>query len=205
MSRPLIVALSLVSAPAFAGPTVDSLLCKRTLPNDNNPTVVLGVKGEDTASLANPDGSRTVRSAPGEKRGFEIVDVKTGKARAVHNKNKDYDCDMAENEGKANSVRWLGNDVVFAQGWWCEEFAAKPYLANGKTGKFIGAVKLPSVTPETVYHFAPLDGALWAASVFEHNSSWNAVVVIDTKTAKIKSTKKLDAAAIAKLPDCSAE
>ncbi len=41
--------------------------------------------------------------------------------------------------------------------------------------------------------------------MFEHNSNWNGVAVIDTKTGKIKSTKKLDATAIAKLPDCSAK
>ena len=34
----------------------------------------------------------------------------------------------------AARLRALGHDVVFAQGWYCEEFDAKPYLANAKTG-----------------------------------------------------------------------
>jgi hypothetical protein len=194
-----------MTLPAAAAPTVDSLLCKRSLPNYDNPVVVLGIKAEDTASVTSPDGARSVKSAPeSSKGGFLIVDAKTGKSRTAHNRDRSYDCDIATTEdGKANSVRWLGNDVVFAQGWFCEEFAAKPYLTNAKTGKFIGYVKLKDVSPEAVYHFAPLEGALWAAAVFEHNSGWNAVVVIDTKTGKIKSTKKATPAEIAKLPDCA--
>jgi len=200
-----VVALSLFSAPALAAPSVDGLLCKRTEPNFDKPTVVISIKADDSASLASADGSRSLKSAPEGKHGFLIVDTKTGKAKAAHNKTKSYDCDMAENEGNASSVRWLGNDVVFAQGWFCEEFDAKPYLVNAKTGKFIGAVKLPAVSPETVYHFAPLEGSLWAAAVFEHNRDWSGVVVLDTKSGKIKSTKQLAAAEVAKLPDCSAK
>ncbi len=198
------VALAFMIAPASAAPSVDGLLCKRALPNYDKPVVVLGIKAEDTASITSPDGSRSVKDAPESAKGFLIVDTKTGKSKASHNRDRAYDCDMAISEGKANSVRWLGNDVVFAQGWFCEEFAAKPHLVNAKTGKFIGYLKL-DVSPEAVYHFAPLEGSLWAAAVFEHNSGWNAVVVIDTKSGKIKSTKKATADEIAKLPDCSAK
>jgi hypothetical protein len=199
-----VVVLSLVAVPVMAAPAVDDLLCKRTDKSYDKSNEVMGIKALDVTSITSPDGARSVKNhADSAKGGFLIVDAKTGKSKAAHNKDRSYDCDSATAEdGTANSVRWLGNDTVFAQGWFCEEFAAKPYLVNAKTGKFVGYVKFPSVSPETIYHFAPLEGSLWAAAVFEHNSGWNGVVVFDAKSGKIKSTKKATPELLAKLPAC---
>jgi hypothetical protein len=197
-------------AHASAEPSVDALLCKRATTvsemdanaqSKPTPKVLLDIKGDQPRAAANADGSRKLGNSTGKK-GFVVIDAKTKKSQAVHNRDHAYDCDMAVDEqGAANSVRWLGNDVVFAQGWFCEEFDAKPYLANAKTGAFIGALKL-KVSPEAEYNVAHLDGALWAISVYDHNQSTNNVVVVDTKSGKIKTTKEATADAIAKLPAC---
>ena len=199
------VVVGLLSGSALAGPKLDELLCKRTYDRYGDKKVVLGIHAKDVPAATSPDGARSLKNAPEGKNGFQIVDAKTKKTVSAHNRDRSYDCDSAlTDDGQANSVRWLGNDVVFAQGWYCEEFDAKPYLVNAKTGKFIGYVKVP-VSPEADYLFAPLEGSRWAAAVFEHNSGWNAVVVIDTKSGKLKSTKKATAELIAKLPDCVAK
>lgn len=201
----LVGGLVVLSSSAIAGPKVDDLLCKRndtTLYND--PAVVLGITAEDYTSVTSPDGARRFKDR--DKGGFSIVDVKTGKVKVVHNKDRTYDCDMTTREdGTANSVRWLGNDLVFAQGWFCDEFAVKPYLVNPKTGRFIGYLKVTGMSPEAHYQFARLGGSLWAAAIYDHNQGENAVVVFDAKSGKIKSTKKATAAEIAKLPDCAAK
>jgi hypothetical protein len=199
---------------ANAGASVDALLCKRQQDvaqfdaRGNESHVqkpVLDVIGDQPATVASPDGALTIanRADAVNGGGFVVVDARTNKSRAVHNRDREYDCDVAvTDDGKANSVRWLGNAVVFAQGWYCSEFDAKPYLANGKTGKFIGYVKLKGASPEAIYNVAHVDGALWAVSLYDHNSTANRVVVVDTKSGKIKSTKEAAAVALDKLPAC---
>jgi hypothetical protein len=197
-----VVAVSLLSSAALAGPSADALVCKRAGTYSEGKKVALSLDVPDSDSVDNADASRSVQN-PNKRNGFLIVDNKTKKSKAAHNKDRSYDCDNAvTEEGKANSVRWLGNDVVFAQGWFCEEFDAKPYLANAKTGKFIGFLKLKRVTPEAQYRFTNLQGSLWAATVFEHNGNSNTLVTFDTKNAKIKSTKAFSEDEVAKLPDC---
>jgi len=200
-------------SPAHAGPSVDTLLCKRQQDvaeydargnETRTQKLVLDVKGDQPAAVASPDGALRIgnRPDPVGGGGFLVIDAKTNKPRAVHNRDRDYDCDVAvTDDGKANSVRWLGNDVVFAQGWFCSEFDAKPYLAS-KTGKFLGYVKLKGASPEAVYEVAHLDGAQWAISLYDHNSKANRVVVVDTRNGKIKATKEASAVAIDKLPAC---
>ena len=201
---------------AWAAPGVDSLLCKRqqdvvdlspTGEEKHSTKAVLDVRGDQRPSAVSPDGAHKLARLPDKANdsffdGFAVIDVATGKVHEVHNRDREYDCDMPVNDGVGpSSVRWLGNDVVFAQGWYCSEFAAKPYLASAKTGKFIGYVKL-NVTPEAVYSIAHVDGSRWAVSVYDHNTSLNSVVVVDTKTGKIVATKKASAAQLAKVPDC---
>ncbi len=201
--------VALWPAAASAAPKVDGLLCKRTqaIDDDKQPPpakLVIDVKGDQPAAAANADGSRAVANpAKVESGGFLVVDAATKKSRPVHSRDRHYDCDMAVNDdGTPNSVRWLGNDVIFAQGVYCDEFDAKPFLAAGKTGKFIGFVKLKGVSPEAVYNVAHLDKTLWAISVWDHNQSTNVVVVVDTKNGAIKSTTRPTDKLLATLPEC---
>ncbi|HVV82706.1 MAG TPA: hypothetical protein VHE35_06480 [Kofleriaceae bacterium] len=200
------IAASAAAASAAPSPSIDGLLCKRSQASDDDkqpPKLVLDVKGDQPASPSSPDGARTVSNGPNDRGGFLVTDNAKQKSRQVHNRERHYDCDMAVTEdGAANSVRWLGNDVLFAQGWYCDEFDAHPFLANGKTGKFLGALKLKGVSPEARYEVAHVSGTLWAISVYDHNSDANYVVVVDTKTGKIRATTKATDALIAKLPDC---
>jgi hypothetical protein len=198
---------------ASAEPSIDAILCKRSqaveeIDSTGKPKqtqrVLLDIKGDQPKAVTNADGSRKLGNGIGKK-GFVVIDAKTKKSHAIHNRDRAYDCDIAlDEQGAANSVRWLGNDVVFAQGWFCEEFDAKPYLADAKTGAFLGALKL-KVSPEAEYNVAHVDGTLWAISIYDHNQSTNSVVVVDTKSGKIKTTKEATDDALTKLPACPAK
>ena len=87
----VVVTVCLLSGSAMAGPKVDELLCKRTWDRFEKKAVVLGVQAKDVTAITSPDGSRSVKDAPEGKSGFQIVDAKTGKAVAAHNRDKAYD------------------------------------------------------------------------------------------------------------------
>lgn len=188
---------------AAAAPAVDNLLCKRVARSTEGKKVALGLTVRDANSATSPDGSKVLRAHPDTaKKGFLIVDVKTSKSRTVHNKDREYDCDMViADDGTAAQARWLGNDVVFAHGQYCLEHVSKPFLASA-TGKFIGYLKLGDTNADTEYRFAPLEGTTWAMAVYDHELDNRMVVTFDAKTAKITSTKKLTEDAVAKLPEC---
>lgn len=206
----VVIALSTaLTGAAHAGSSVEPLLCKRSQEvtelkasgEVKSQKLVIDVKGDQPAAVANPDGTRKLASAA--KGGFVVVDLKTKKKRTIHNRTRSYDCDQIPSEESGfGSVRWLGNDIVFAQGLFCEEFDARPFIANAKSGTFLGALKLPGASPEAVYNVAHIDKHLWTISIYDHNSAANRVIVIDTKNGKTKETIERQGAELAKLPEC---
>ena len=217
MRTPLLVSLLLVTGPATAAPpTVDSLLCKRTDTRDASfggktylslavapPKVASVTVDEDKHTVtvctdaskktctsfkqdsyigtvtANADGSLIVS---GGEKALLVRDGKTGKTKlTVANKlDKDYGC---------GSGVWLG-DTVLAYGDYCLEFDAKPFLFNGKTGKFIAAFgdgKLKT-DPESVIDYAQLDGNSWAFTVYDHSADTSRGFVIDVSSGKVLAT-----------------
>jgi hypothetical protein len=212
--KPSGVAVGLLSigvvATAHAEPAVEALLCKRsqevieyTAKGDiKSQKLVLDIRGDQPAAIGNPDGTRKLVGAA--KGGFAVVDLKTNRKRTIHNRARSYDCDqIPSDESTFGSVRWLGSDVVFAQGLLCEEFDARPFVANAKTGKFLAALKLPGATPEAIYNVAHVDKQLWAISIYDHNSAANRVIVVDTKTGKTKASIERAAGELTNLPACT--
>ncbi len=150
-------------------------------------TVTLGDHG---AVDVNADGSLLVAGGAGAAR---VHDARTGKLKRklVSKRLRSYSC---------GGGLWLG-DVVLARGDNCEEFDALPYLANGRTGRYVAALvdKAFAANGETAYDVAHVAGTLWAVAVFDHYQAEadpvdpaglgvGKVFLIDVRTGKVKAT-----------------
>ena len=210
------VVVACIAGTAFATPaTVDSLLCRRVDANDKSRTYLTvaepkqepNVTADDSGlvtvcqdaakkqctSLKKPpyvtyaiNATGTLLLASSDK-GLLVENAKDGKVvRTITNKRrKNYGC---------GGGRWLG-DMILGFGNDCEEFDTLPYLANGKTGAFVGALvdKRFEANGDTVYRVAPIEGNLWAIGIYNRDAAEGsitdgAVYVIDVVTGKVKGT-----------------
>ncbi len=183
--------LSVVRAPTAASVTGEAGAPTVTVCRGPGSTRCAPVSlGDHGAVDVNADGSLLVVAAA---RAARIHDVRTGKLKRtlVSKRIRSYSC---------GGGRWLG-DVVLARGDNCEEFDALPYLANGRTGRYIAAFvsKTFEANGETLYDVAHVEGSRWAIAVFDHYQAEADVVdptglgvgtvfLIDVKTGKVKAT-----------------
>lgn len=119
--------------------------------------------------------------AIGGERGVAIVDAATGKTKHVlkNKRGKGYTCGAGVFLG--DLLVGFGND--------CSEFDALPFVANARTGVYLGALggKNAGANGETLYDVAALGDAHWAVAMYDHyNGGHTTVFVVDAKTGSAK-------------------
>ncbi|HEX3760762.1 MAG TPA: hypothetical protein VHW23_18740 [Kofleriaceae bacterium] len=127
----------------------------------------------------------------GSNKGLEVEDAATGKRKRKITSRR-----RGTNGGGAmyscGGGLWLG-EAILAFGSDCQEADALPYLANGRTGKFIAPLVNRKLTAddETLYDAARLGDRLWAVAMYNHNigpEDLGAVFVIDVTSGRVLAT-----------------
>jgi DNA-binding beta-propeller fold protein YncE len=144
--------------------------------------VPVQVEGGPHDIAINPEGTLLLVGGNADSKSMRVVSVKDGSVptRIVNTRDRPYSC---------GAGLWLG-DYVLAFGQACEEYDSTPFLANGKTGKYIAAFAGIKATAAAIYAATQLDDKRWAIAVSDRTDSLahGRVVVIDVTTGKVLAT-----------------